>query len=253
MAYLNTGDARIYYEISGEVGEAGGRLSVLLSHGFGASSQMWEPNLAALATTRPVITWDLRGHGQSESPEQEHYTRAASVADMVALLDQAGAPRAILGGLSLGGYLSLAFYLEHPERVAALVLCDTGPGFRNDQARQEWNDRAMAQADRLDSAGLAALGKSGAQHRSAAGVARAARGILTQQDASVIESLPSIAVPTLVLVGSRDTAFLGAASYLTAKITGAAQVIIEDAGHMSNIDAPAEFNKQVLSFLSSID
>jgi len=57
--------------------------------------------------------------------------------------------RAVIGGLSLGGYMSLAFWLAHPERVAALVLCDTGPGYRRDEARQEWNDNAAAPKNTL--------------------------------------------------------------------------------------------------------
>jgi|SRR5580658_1884609 pimeloyl-ACP methyl ester carboxylesterase len=250
MAYLDSDGVGVFYQVTG----SGDGPPILLTHGFGSSSRMWASNVDALAADRPVITWDMRGHGRSDSPgRQELYSAAACVADMAALLDQAGTSRAVLGGLSLGGYLSLTFYLAHPDRVAALVLCDTGPGFRKDQARQEWNDRALAQADRLDRDGLAALGRDGSHHSSADGVARAARGMLTQWDASVIDSLPSVAVPTLVLVGSRDTPFLGAASYMAAKIPGARQVVINDAGHAANVDAPAEFNAAVLGFLGPLD
>ena len=249
MSYLDREGVRIWYEVAG----AGDRLPMVLSHGFGSSARMWAPNLAALTADRPVITWDLRGHGRSDAPEQQDlYTAQACIDDLAALLDAAGIARAVIGGLSLGGYLSLAFARQHPERVAALVLCDTGPGYRNDQARQEWNDRALAQADRLESQGLVALGGDQAQHTSAAGIARAARGMLTQHDATVIESLPAIAVPTLVLVGSRDQPFLGAANYLAAKIPGAVQVVIEGAGHVSNVDEPAQFNQQVASFLARV-
>ena len=133
------------------------------------------------------------------------------------------------------------------------MLCDTGPGYRNDQARQAWNDRALAQADRLQRDGLAALGNSPetrvAEHRSAVGLAHAARGILTQRDGAVMGSLPSITVPTLVLVGARDRPFLGAAEYMSAKIPGATLSLIPDAGHASNIDQPELFNAQVLAFL----
>jgi pimeloyl-ACP methyl ester carboxylesterase len=249
VSYLDRDGVRIWYEVTG----TGDRLPLVLSHGFGSSARMWEPNLAALAADRPVLTWDLRGHGRSDSPERQGlYTAQACIDDLAALLDVAGIGRAIVGGLSLGGYLSLAFARQHRDRVAALVLCDTGPGYRNDQARQEWNDRALAQADRLESDGLAALGRDQAHHSSAAGVARAARGMLTQHDATVIESLPAIAVPTLVLVGSRDKPFLGAASYLAAKIPGAAHVLIEGGGHVANVDEPAQFNQQVVSFLAQV-
>src|SRR5262245_1654254 len=109
-------------------GPATGRTPLLLTHGYSASSSMWRPNMAALSATRPVITWDIRGHGQSESPrDPARYSEAASIADMAAILDACGIERAAVGGLSLGGYLSLAFHLAHPQRVAGLLLCDTGP------------------------------------------------------------------------------------------------------------------------------
>lgn len=247
MAYLERDSVRVFYESYG----AGG-LPVLLSHGFGGSSRSWGPNVAALSADRQVIAWDLRGHGQTDCPAAEEYSAAASRGDLAALIDVTGAERVVLCGLSLGGYLSLSFYGAHPERVAALVLCDTGPGFRNDEARQRWNERAIAQAALIEREGLLALGKGAPLHTDAAGVARAARGILTQQDASVIDSLPSITVPVLVVVGSQDEAFLGAASYLTAKIPGAQQVVIEGAGHVSNMDAPEQFNQAVGAFLAEL-
>ena len=251
MAYVDRDGVSIYYHVSGV---QTGNLPVLLSHGFAASSQMWEPNVGALAADRPVVSWDLRGHGRSGSPDDPaQYSQEASVADMAAVLDACGLSRVVAAGLSLGGYLSLAFCLACPDRVAGLVLCDTGPGYRSDEARQRWNDRAIAQAERLDRDGLAALGDGpetrAAGHRSATGLAHAARGMLTQRDGSVIGSLPSITVPVLVLVGARDQPFLAAAEYMAAKIPGATRAMIPDAGHASNIDQPEAFNREVLAFL----
>jgi pimeloyl-ACP methyl ester carboxylesterase len=253
MSYLDRAGTRIYYELAGDPGD---HLPLLLSHGFGASSTMWRPNVAALAADRQVITWDLRGHGRSDSPDDPaQYSHAACLADMAALLDAAGTERAVLGGLSLGGYLSLAFAQERPERVAGLVLCDTGPGFRSDQARKQWNERALATAARLERDGLAALGggePDASGHRSARGLALASRGMLAQQDGRVIEALASVTVPVLVLVGARDEPFLAAAGYLAAKIPDAVQVVVPDAGHVSNIDQPDQFNQSVLAFLSRL-
>lgn len=251
MAYIDRDGFPIYYEVTG--GQNPG-LPVLLSHGFTASTKMWQPNIGPLSAGRPVITWDLRGHGRSGSPDDPaQYSQEASLADMAAVLDACGVSRVVAAGLSLGGYLSLAFCLACPDRVAGLVLCDTGPGYRSDEARQRWNDRAVAQAERLERDGLAALGDSpetrAAGHRSAAGLAQAARGMLTQQDGSVIGSLPSITVPALVLVGARDQPFLAAAEYMAAKIPGATYAVIPDAGHASNIDQPDAFNREVLAFL----
>jgi pimeloyl-ACP methyl ester carboxylesterase len=247
MPYLDRAGTRIYYEITEGPGSPGSQAPLLLSHGYGASSDMWRPNVAALAATRPVITWDMRGHGRSDSPDgQEQYSHAACVADMAALLDAAGAERAVLGGLSLGGFVSLEFVLEHPERADAVMLFDTGPGFRSDQARQEWNERAGQTASRLERDGIAALGATAAAdygHRSARGLALAARGML---------ALASVKVPVLVLAGARDKAFLPAADYLTARIPGAVKVVLPDAGHVSNADQPARFNQAVLEFLGGL-
>jgi pimeloyl-ACP methyl ester carboxylesterase len=90
-----------------------------------------------------------------------------------------------------------------------------------------------------------------AQHRSAKGLAAAARGILTQKDARVIESLPSIGVPTLVLWGERDEAFAKPGEYMAAKIPGAKKVVLAGAGHAANLDQPEAFNAAVGEFLDS--
>src|SRR6185436_16806324 len=174
----------------------------------------------------------------------DDFSHAGCVAHMASLLGDAS--RAVIGGMSLGGFLSLAFHLRHPERVAALVLVDTGPGFRSDRARAEWNEQALRAAADLEARGLDALPQraetTGARHvHGAAGIARAARGILTQQDAAVIESLPSIAVPTLIVVGADDTPFLAAADAMADRIPGASKVVIEDAGHAANMDQPEQF------------
>src|SRR3546814_4466999 len=130
------------------------------------------------------------------------------------LLDACGVERAVIGGLSLGGYMTLAFHLRHPGICRALMLFDTGPGFKKDEAREQWNATARARGDRLDAEGLAGLGTSDevrqSKHRSADGLANAARGMLTQATAAVIESLPAVAVPTLVLPGAADKPYLAA-------------------------------------------
>jgi pimeloyl-ACP methyl ester carboxylesterase len=254
MAMLDRAGVSIHYEVAGP---RTGKTPVLLSHGMTATTAMWEPNLAALAAERQVITWDIRGHGQSDSPDdQALYTEAASVADMAAVLDTQGTERVVVGGLSLGGYLSLAFNLAHPERVAALMLFDTGPGYRRDESRQQWNDNVAATAKRMEELGTGALSGSAevtaAQHRGISGLIRAQRGIMPQYDGRVIESLQTISVPTLVLVGADDQPFLAAADYMAQRIPNARKVVLDNAGHASNIHQPEAFNRAVLEFLDSI-
>lgn len=229
---------------------------LLLTHGFGATAGMWDPNIDALSVDRPVIVWDQRGHGGSDAPEDmDRYSEQISVADMAAVLDTAGADRAVLGGMSLGGYLSLAFHLAHPQRVAALVLVDTGPGYRNDAARDNWNAWVERRAQRLERGeALTDMSPELAQavHQHPEGLPRAARGVMAQKDARVITSLDSITVPTLVVVGAQDTDFLASADYMARKIPRARKVVIDNAGHAANMDQPGAFNAAVREFLDRL-
>ena len=249
MSRLSRGaGAAIHYETHGQ-GPA-----VLLTHGFGLTARMWAGQVEALAASNRLILWDLRGHGRSDSPEDSGlYDPEACIADMLALLDAEGVERAVIGGLSLGGYLSLAFHLCHPERVRALMLFDCGPGFRRDGPREAWNERARGRGERIaagEPRALQSLEPDG--HRDLAGVARAARHMMLHHDGSVLESLPSIRVPTLVLAGERDTPFLAGIDYMAGKIPNAGKVVLRDAGHTANLDNPEAFNAAVSGFLARL-
>lgn len=251
MPILDRHGVHIYYEVHGS-GPA-----VLLSHGYSATAEMWRPQIATLSQHYQLLLWDMRGHGQSDSPNDPTlYSEEATVGDMAAVLDACGVEHAVIGGLSLGGYMSLAFHLAYPHRVKALMLFDTGPGFRKDPPREAWNQRAEATARAFETQGLAALGRSAevltSHHRSAQGLAHAARGMLAQRDSRVMDSLASIQVPTLVLVGAKDEPFLAATEYMASKIPAATKVVIPDAGHAANIDQPEEFNRAVLAFLARV-
>src|SRR4051794_1066366 len=253
MPKLNRDGVNIHYEVHGS------GPPLLLTHGYSSTSAMWQGQIEALSQQHKLILWDMRGHGQSDYPDDAAaYSEALTVGDMAALLDNAGAGSAIVGGLSFGGYMSLAFYRAHPERVRALLIIDTGPGFKKDEARDAWNKRARDNGDRFDREGLEVLKsfsreRSGVTHRDASGLAHAARGMLTQRDARVIESLPDIKVPSLVVVGADDTPFLAASDYMAAKIPGAQKVVIPAAGHAVNIDQPQAFIDAVLPFLDGLD
>ena len=250
MAMLDRDGVSISYD------SVGSGPPILLSNGYSATAQMWTGQVDAWSGDFQIVTWDMRGHGLSDSPDDPAlYNEAQTVGDMAAVLDACGVERAVIGGLSLGGYMSLAFNLEHPARVRALLLCDTGPGYRKVEARDGWNDMSIRRAEAFEARGLEALGRSAeverSTHRSAKGLALAARHMLPQYDSRIIDSLPSIKVPTLVLVGERDERFLAPADYMASKIPGAAKVVIPDAGHAANIDQPAAFNATIVGFLQS--
>ncbi len=243
-----------------EYQDGGSGPAVLLTHGYSATGRMWDGQRQALGHRYRIISWDMRGHGQTDSPDAPAlYSHALTVEDMRALLGHLGVARAVVGGLSLGGTMSLAFHLAHPEMVRALVICDSGPGFRNAAAREEWNQQAQKRAADLEARGLEALGGRSREmqeavryHRSAQGLAHAARGMLAQRDSRLIDSLPDIRVPTLVIVGDQDTPFLAPSEYMAKKIPGARLEVIAGAGHSSNLDQPEAFNRVLGDFLASL-
>jgi pimeloyl-ACP methyl ester carboxylesterase len=252
LGELERNEVSLYYESNGR-GPA-----LLLTHGFAGSSLMWRGQVGTLSKAHELITWDLRGHGRSDCPEDPcAYALDETLSDMKALLDALGHERAIIGGHSLGGYLSLAFYMKYPERVRGLLIIDTGPGYKSDPPRDEWNEMAKGLARRLERDGLSHLQKLSremdpSEHRSAIGLAMAARGMLVQRDSAVIDSLSKIDVPTLVLVGEKDRSYLAASKYMTDKIPGAEQIVIPDAGHAVNHHQPERFNAALESFLARI-
>ena len=251
MPYLDRDGVRIYYEIHGD------GTPVLLTHGFAGSANTWRANLDALAGCSRVIVWDLRGHGRSDAPDDASlYSEELTIGDMAALLDAAGADRAVIGGHSFGGYASLRFVLSHPDDVAGLVLFGCGPGYRSEDGRRSWNDMVELLATGLDERGLdglwGGLEVDRETNTSARGLAFAARGMLPQRDARAIDLLPALDVPALIVVGEQDEQFVSAATYMAGKVRTATQVVIADAGHAANIEQPDAFNRAVTSFLSAI-
>jgi len=246
--------------------EAGQGPILLLLHGFPLDREMWRPQIVGLASQARVIALDLPGFGGS-SLEETRFT-IESAADSVAefLLATNISERVTVGGLSMGGYVAMAFARRHPDRLRGLILADT---------RAEPDDE-IAKANRAKSITLA-------QEKGAAGVIEAMipkllapeniascaedlRRIASRQStASVLNAiaalrdrpdakpgLKSIAVPTLVIVGDQDAvtppSFAEAIAHET---PGSKLVVIPGAGHMSNLENPAAFNEAVSQFLQS--
>ncbi|MFQ5521532.1 MAG: alpha/beta fold hydrolase [Candidatus Methylomirabilia bacterium] len=247
---------RLYYEVHGQ-----GAPLVLL-HGFAGTAQSWAPQVPALSARYRLILYDARGHWRSESPKvAEAYSHDIAVEDLRALLDHLGAGPTIVGGLSMGGVIALAFYAKYPERVRALILCDSGPGFKNPDRREQWTRSREHAAELLEREGMPGFAKSRyaeldyytsneimLQH-DPVGLAHVNRKVLVIPDTRLIDLLPRVAVPTLVLVGAEDTDFRAAADYMAGKIPGAECLVLERAGHGANVDQPEAFNRAILDFL----
>ena len=230
---------------------------LFLTHGFSATSKMWDDQINTLSKHFTLIVWDMRGHGQSDYPDDEKlYNEEETIEDIRAILFNLKIDKVNIGGMSLGGYMSLAFYYKYPEMVDSLLIIDTGPGFKNAEAREGWNNYALKQAKKFDEVGLDSLiGKSKEMnplnHRNAKGLVHAAKGMLTQKDDRIINELPNIKVPSLIVVGEHDKPFLDAADYMEKKIKNSIKIIIKDAGHAVNIDQPDIFNDEIKRFLLS--
>ena len=251
MPFLDRDGVRLHYEV------AGAGPAVLITHGYASSTRAWTGQAEAFRERHKVITWDMRGHADSDSPpDPACYSEAHTVEDVAAILRACGETRAVISGLSLGGYMTLAFQLAHPEMTRAIMLFDCGPGYKNAVAREGWNETSERRAVNFETKGLSAVGTSAevqiSVHRSAEGLARAARGMLKQFDSRAIESLEHVSVPALVLVGENDTPFLNASEYMAKKIPGAKFVKVPEAGHAANLDNPAFFNAAVLEVLASL-
>jgi pimeloyl-ACP methyl ester carboxylesterase len=195
------------------------------------------------------------------------------VLDLQAVLEWAspGEP-AVLAGLSFGGLASLHFAAHDPSRVRALVLADSGPGFKNPEAAEEWRLRSERTADYIETRGLDAFvsGKAaptciGARPELPA--ARCAAAAIRSQDPAgvarfgrrvaglappIIDELADIDLPALVLVGEHDKPYLRAAEVLAAKLPRARHQILSGAGHIGNIEVADDFNGAVLRFLEEI-
>jgi len=233
MPTVNRNGVNIYFETHGD-GPA-----IFLTHGFSDNLGIWQNQIEPLSKKNTLILWDLKGHGKTDSPEDmAHYSEEETLLDMLKIFDHLNIKKASLGGFSLGGYMSLAFYRKYPNRVSSLLIIDTGPGFKNDDAREGWNKYAIKSAEKYES-------------RNLQGIGNAARGMLTQKDDRIIKSLPDILVPTLVIVGENDKPFLSAADYMNNKIKNSKKNIISDAGHAVNIEQPELFNSAVLEFLKT--
>ncbi|MBX0327781.1 alpha/beta hydrolase [Oscillochloris sp. ZM17-4] len=240
--------------------------AILLVHAFPLAGAMWRPQLEALQGEYRLIAPDLRGFGGSDAPPGP-YTMDQQADDLAALLDHLGLARATVCGLSMGGYIALAFMRRHAARARALVLADTKAGADSDDGRagREANARlaeaegAAAIADKMipglvaPDAGQAVRDDLRAMiiANTPAGIAGALRGMALRPDS--FEVLPTIAVPTLVVVGELDGLTPPAeARAISMAIPGSAVAVIPGVGHLSSMEASEAFTAALRDFLGGL-
>lgn len=259
------GSPRIALDVMGE-----GPLLVCL-HGIGGNKLNWHQQLPAFAGDFTVAAWDARGYGQSDDYDGELDFSDFSH-DLARVLDYFGAAKAHICGLSMGGRVAQDFYALYPERVATLVLCDT---FAGDDASDTRSGRSQTIEEFvesrirpfLDGVSPAELAQQRGGRLMAASASEETRQraidaasqlhvesyiktVRASAAFSRVDNLKNISVPTLLVFGEVDPLtppHVG--RYMQERITGSELSIIDDAGHMTNLEKPDEFNDIVLRFL----
>ena len=242
--------------------------AVVLLHGYPFNRSMWQEQVEALSQHYRVIAPDLRGHGETTTSLPA--TMEEMARDVVALLDELEIERVTLCGLSMGGYVTLAFYRRFPLRVRALVLADTRPQADTLDARRNREEQAgkilkegmesiaddflkkvLTAATLDEKPWTTARVREMITQTDPQGAANALRGMAARPDQTGF--LEEILAPTLILVGSEDKITPPKdAELMRREIRGSRLEVIEGASHLSNIERPAEFNRALLDFLEAL-
>ncbi len=209
--------------------------AIVFLHGIGSDAETWAGVADRLADDYTVVRFDLLGHGASPVPDEaSEYTRDRALDDVDDLLATLEGP-AVLVGHSLGGYLALAHAATRAGVARGIVVLNTGPGFRDPEKRQAWNDRSRRNAHRF-------------------GVPEQAAELNLQEDSVVMERLADMPVPTLVLAGTDDRPeYTGAGQYLERKMPNARFVAVDGGGHAMHEESHAdEVADLVRTFMSEL-
>lgn len=264
MPRVKIGDIDVSYRDSGGEGTP-----VVLLHGFPFEAALWDPQFAELGRRFRLIAPDLRGYGRSSLPEPEGYSMAAFAADVAGLLDHLDVPQAVVGGLSMGGYVTFEFLRSYPERVRALVLADTRPDADSPEVRERRQAQILQVGERGGTSlidGMIPALLSERTRTSSHAVEAALRGVMQQDDRSWIgglramldrsdssSSLGDVRVPVLILVGEGDAiAPPEVAREMHERLPDSTLVVIEGAGHVSNLEDPVAFNAALETFLDQL-
>jgi pimeloyl-ACP methyl ester carboxylesterase len=263
MSFIRVDDIRLAYTDTG-LGQP-----VVLLHGYPFNRTLWTEQVSALSNSYRVITPDLRGLGESDAtPGAATMNRMAQ--DVAALLDHLEISRAVIGGLSMGGYVVLAFYKQFPSRLRGLVLADTRPQADSEegkQTRHQQAEKALAEgmASIADSMLPKLLTPETVSKRpelvkrvrdmmlktKPEGAAGALLGMAERDDQTSL--LSQISCPALILVGREDPITpVRDSEKMNRAIAGSRLVVIDNASHVSNLERTDQFNEELVRFLNSL-
>jgi len=258
MPTLLSNNIHLYYETHGQ-----GQPLVFI-HGLGSSTQDWVAQVAEFSPSYQVITFDLRGHGQSDKPDGP-YAMPMFAADLAGLLQTLGIGPAHVVGISLGGAVAFQFALDHPARVKTLTIVNSAPTMGDQAAAQQEIDRRVGIVQQL---GMRAMGQALSPNlfpkpehaalretfveRWAANDPRAyIEATRSMLDWDVVKELGSIHCPTLVIAADADYSPVAVKEWYAKLMPNAQLVVIPDAHHATPIEQPQPFNQVLDHFLAA--
>jgi pimeloyl-ACP methyl ester carboxylesterase len=260
MATAAANGQKIAYDDTGGDGPP-----IVLAHGFLMDRTMFDPQVAALRDRYRVITWDERGFGDTVTDGQP-FTYWDSASDCLGLLDHLGIDRAVVGGMSQGGFLSLRLALTAPERARGLILLDTQAGPEDPEVAplyqgmiDEWvasgpSDElaAVTASIIIGDPDLSAIWTKRWQARPHEALAQPGNTLMGRDD--IWDRLDEIHVPALVVHGTADAAIgMDTAERLAAGLSGAGAVVqVEGGSHAANLTHPEAVNAAIETFLSGL-
>lgn len=262
MPHAEINGQSVFYTDSGA-----GEDVIAFSHGYLMDHTMFDAQIAALEDRWRCIAWDERCHGETQSTE-EPFTYWDSARDLIGLLDHLGVERAVLAGMSQGGFLSLRAALSSPERVRGLVLMDTQPGVEDpakvpayDALMEAWMAPGGPPQEVVDTVAAIVIGPAypdtprwQARWRAMpkAVVEQAYRTLMDRED-DVTPRLGELKVPALVVHGDEDLAIgLDVARSFCEKLPDGELVVVPGAGHAANLTHPDVVNLALQSFLARV-
>jgi 3-oxoadipate enol-lactonase len=266
---INFSGFSMTYEDSGDHSHSLAPLPLLLIHGFPLDRTLWAGQVRSLAEVARVIAPDLRGFGESGMPSGA-VSMDTYADDLRGLLDALGIQSAVITGLSMGGYIALAFHRRNPAHVRGLILADTKAGPDSPEGKKGRDDSiVLARAQGSGAIGekmlpkmltpktimeredVATAVRTMMARQPVAGVVAALEAMRDRPDST--QTLREIKAPTLVVTGAEDMLIPASeAEAMSEAIQGARFASIPGAAHLSNLDQPDAFNEAVRSFLKSI-
>ncbi len=240
MAYAEVNDCRLAYDLEGTTGP-----TLVLVHGLAAHRRTWRDQVPTFAHSYHVLTWDLRGHGDSEATDSA-YTFEELAGDLAGLLDCLAVERCLLIGHSFGAMIALRCALDHPDRVMALVLAASAS-----ECDAKSAEMFEARARQVEAEGIGDLLPPGNRTHPWA-YARGSRAAASLHAHPMTPQLVRVGCPTLLLVGDRDPMGVGGSVILHRGIPESRLVVTPERGHFLHREAPEWFNQTVLEFLREV-